>query len=57
VVFDAVKQQTYYFAVDSADANMGSVELALIYLSPPPNDDFERRIELSGDPIDVKWFT
>jgi hypothetical protein len=48
VVFNAISNTVYAFAVDAGSGDAGWIQLALNYIPPPPNDLFANRIVLQG---------
>lgn len=51
VMFNAVSNTAYAFAVDTAVGDAGWIQLALTYIPPPPNDLFANRILLVGSSV------
>jgi hypothetical protein len=51
VVFSAVSNTAYAFAVDTSAGDTGWIQLALTNVPPPPNDFFASRILLQGSNV------
>ncbi|BET69263.1 hypothetical protein ASA1KI_41810 [Opitutales bacterium ASA1] len=54
VVFDAIAGTEYHIALIHPAGEAGEVLLSLQMVVPPANDDFERSIEFSGLPAEVR---
>lgn len=51
VLFNAVSNTAYAFAVDTSSGDAGWIQLALTYFPPPPNDFFASRIFLPASNV------